>query len=66
MRHDWIFEVLTDLRTYAQQNDLQALAAEVESALATARVEIGMEVVANKVRLDEDEQDGVPPGGRPH
>lgn len=40
MRHDWIFDVLTDLRSYAQKNGLPALAAQVEETLRVARAEV--------------------------
>jgi len=40
MRHDWVLETLKDLQRYAEKNDLPALAARVEAALAVARVEI--------------------------
>jgi len=40
MRHDWILDVLRDLLTYAHRNDLPALAAQVEQALAVAEVEV--------------------------
>ncbi len=40
MRHDWILDVLRDLLTYAHRNDLPAVAAQVEQALAVAEVEI--------------------------
>ncbi len=40
MRHDWVFDVLRDLLSYAQRNDLPALAARVEAAMAVARAEI--------------------------
>lgn len=40
MRHDWIFDVLSDLKDYAVQNELPALAAKVEEALILARVEV--------------------------
>ncbi len=40
MRHDCVFDVLRDLLTYAHRNDLPALAARVEQALAVAEVEI--------------------------
>jgi hypothetical protein len=40
MRHDWIFDVLNDLRRYALANDLPAVAAQAEQALAVARAEI--------------------------
>lgn len=40
MRHDWVFDTLRDLLTYAHHNDLPALAARVEQALAVAEAEI--------------------------
>jgi|APFre7841882793_1041355.scaffolds.fasta_scaffold59545_2 hypothetical protein len=40
MRHDWIFDVLTDLRSYALQNDLRDLAEQVEITLRTARRDV--------------------------
>ncbi len=41
MGHDWVFDVLKDLRAYALANDLRALAEKVEEALRTAELEIG-------------------------
>jgi hypothetical protein len=62
MRHDWIFDVLADLRSYALQNDLQALAAQVESAMATARTELAVQAggTGRMTRPDEGGQGGVP------
>ena len=40
MRHDWVFDVLRDLLLYARHNELPALAACVEEALAVAETEI--------------------------
>lgn len=40
MRHDWIFDVLTDLRSYAEENGLNAIALEASRALDVARKEI--------------------------
>lgn len=40
MRHDWIFNVLRDLKTYAQANGLPALAQKADEALAIAKVEV--------------------------
>ncbi len=40
MRHDWIFDVLSDLLAYATQNDLPRLAARVTEAISEARKEI--------------------------
>jgi hypothetical protein len=46
MRHDWIFDVLADLRAYAHENDLPALAAQVTATLRVADVEISDEACA--------------------
>lgn len=40
MQGEWIFEVLADLRAFALKNDLPALAAQVETTLRVARVEL--------------------------
>jgi hypothetical protein len=40
MRHDWVFDVLTDLRSYAQSNGLPRLAEQAEQTLRTAREEV--------------------------
>jgi hypothetical protein len=40
MRHDWILDVLTDLRSHALQNELRDLAEQVEIALRTARRDV--------------------------
>lgn len=40
MRHDWVFDVLSDLHAYACRNDLPRLAEKVELALFEAKAEI--------------------------
>ncbi len=40
MRHDWIFDVLADLRKYADKNDLPEIAAETDRMMAVARREL--------------------------
>ncbi|MDC0739034.1 hypothetical protein N6L24_12160 [Cognatishimia sp. SS12] len=40
MRHDWILEVLADLRSYAVENDLPQLAAELDELTLLAAVEL--------------------------
>ena len=40
MRHDWVFEVLTDLVEYAERNGLPRLARKAAETLAVARDEI--------------------------
>lgn len=39
-RHQWIFDVLADLRRYALANGLPALARKAEEAIETAKAEI--------------------------
>ncbi|NPD13937.1 hypothetical protein HOY34_01825 [Xinfangfangia sp. D13-10-4-6] len=58
MGHDWVFDVLKDLRTYALANNLTALAQKVEEALRTAELEIGQPDAQGNLK---------PPGkGLPH
>lgn len=40
MRHDWIIDVLADLRSYAERNALPATARAAADALAVARAEL--------------------------
>ena len=40
MAHDWIFDVLADLKTYARKNGLSALADELDEATLIAATEI--------------------------
>lgn len=40
MRHDWIMDVLTDLRSYARTNGLQALAEQLDDARLLVQVEL--------------------------
>lgn len=40
MRHDWVFDVLSDLLAYATQNNLPRLAARVAEAISEAQEEI--------------------------
>lgn len=40
MRHDWVFDVLTDLHAYALRNELPGLAEKIEAALSEAFREI--------------------------
>jgi len=42
MSHDWVFDVLSDLLTYATQNDLPRLAARVAEAISEAQREIAL------------------------
>lgn len=40
MGHDWIFDVLRDLISYAQANGLPAVAAKAEETLKVAEAEV--------------------------
>ncbi|PRY82064.1 hypothetical protein [Marivita geojedonensis] len=40
MGHDWIIDVLTDLKTFAAANDLDALAAKLDDTQLFARAEL--------------------------
>jgi hypothetical protein len=57
MAHEWIFEVLQDMRSYAQKNGLPALMAQIDEALRVAQQEIGLSGtgVASKDSDDTDD-----------
>lgn len=40
MRHDWIFDVLSDLKAYALAHGMVALAAKTDEALVVAQREV--------------------------
>lgn len=40
MRHDWVFDVLSDLLAYATQNGLPRLASKVSETIVEVRSEI--------------------------
>ncbi len=42
MRHDWLFEVLDDLRAYAALNGLPATVAKLDEAIRIAHAEASM------------------------
>ncbi|WP_137111263.1 hypothetical protein [Rhodobacter sp. SY28-1] len=42
MSHDWVFDVLSDLLAYANQNDLPRLAVRVAEAISEARQELAL------------------------
>ncbi|MDZ4087774.1 MAG: hypothetical protein U1E69_13350 [Tabrizicola sp.] len=62
MRHDWVFDVLSDLLTYATQNGLPRLAAKVSETIDEARREIG----ASEGGPDEPPQSPPPSGRKMH
>jgi len=62
MRHDCIFDLLTDLRSHALQNVLHDLAGQVEIALRTARRDVAAAHRAKAAPGDDDlPDDGIPP-----
>ncbi len=56
MSHDWIFDVLADLRSYAERNGLPRLAEKADELLDVARDEIG--------GLAGQDEGGTPSSGR--
>lgn len=46
MGHDWVCDVLKDLKTYAMANGLPVLAAKADEALLVAEAEIAAQQVA--------------------
>ena len=40
MEHDWLFEVLADIKTYAERHGMSDLSAKIAEAEATARKEV--------------------------
>jgi hypothetical protein len=65
MRHEWIFEVLRDMKAYALANGLPALALKAEEALRVARAEVSGASKPVDAAV-EPEGGGFPPMGRPH
>lgn len=57
MRHNWIFDVLSDLQAYAERNGLPDLARNLGSVLADARWEVAQAVPPT----DPVEEDGDDP-----
>lgn len=47
MGHDWLFEVLADMKAYALRHGLDGLAAQIEETEAVARREIESETPDN-------------------
>lgn len=66
MRHDWVFDVLDDVRTYALTNGLPRTAAMAEEALAVARREVAMVAEGGRDPQDGGPGGSLPPGSRSH
>lgn len=66
MRHDWIFDVLADLRAYADENNLPALAAQVTATLRVADIEVAEEAFTRARMGGHTEQEKDKHTGRAH
>jgi hypothetical protein len=67
MRHDWIFDVLTDLRLYAQKNNLPETAEGAAVLLRLVRAEVSARPVDDDDGGDDAPgQGGMPPRRLPH
>jgi hypothetical protein len=51
MADDWIFDVLRDLRSFAQINDLPAFAAQLERAARVAEAEIATRAEPHRAQV---------------
>ena len=56
-KHDWVIDVLTDLRAYAEAHDMPRLADSAAATLAIAREEIA------QTRPDDDSGTASGPAG---
>lgn len=54
MGHDWILSVLSDLKTYAEQNDLPSLAGQLTDTAVVASAEIAGQSDEGNGRADGD------------
>jgi hypothetical protein len=50
MGHDWILDVLTDLKTFSRANGLPALASQLEDASFVAQLEIASKLEKDQLR----------------
>ena len=66
MRHDWIFDVLADLRSYAQKNNLPDTAEGAEGLLRLVRAEVAARSTDGEGGDGTTGQGGTPPRGVPH
>jgi hypothetical protein len=67
MRHDWIFDVLKDLHSYAQSNGLPALALKADEAMRVAQAEVAACPASGPAAEGGTDPDDVTSStGRPH
>ncbi len=55
MAHDWIIDVLTDLKTFARSNGLKALAEQLDDAQMVAQIEIASHAKGTACGLRNDD-----------
>jgi len=55
MADEWIIDVLSDLRNFARQNDLPALAVELDQTLAVAVRALGRKVATVDIGIAESD-----------
>jgi hypothetical protein len=51
MGHDWILDVLTDLKTFARANGMPTLAAHLDDASCVAQIEIASTAEGDRLGL---------------
>ena len=51
MGHDWILDVLADLKTFARTNGMPSLAAQLDDATLVAQAEIASQAEGNSIGL---------------
>jgi len=51
MGHDWILDVLTDLKTFARANGMPSLATQLDDATFVAQAEIASHAEGNGIGL---------------
>jgi hypothetical protein len=55
MTHDWIIDVLIDLKTFARSNGLEALADQLDDSQMVAQIEIASHAKGTACGLRNDE-----------
>ena len=57
MKHDWILDVLTDLRSFAKDNDLLPSAVQLEDMQLVAAIEIA--ILAERAPFESTTEDAL-------
>lgn len=57
MGHDWIIDVLADMRSFARQNDMPLLGAQLDDAMVVATAEVAdIRARPHRQKLDDAPQ----------